>query len=505
MSSEVAVNHHQQQQELQQNHSQQTHQLEQHQTNSNPSSHTLAPASSPRSNTMATTSSSNHPVNHQVPGISSAITAATAAQAAAAAAAAGRDMKNFSDLEINELLGLIPDEYTAEQQAEEAAAAATAAANAASALGKGVHHSVTVTTNAVLSNSAVGATGRSSGIRRILGPNSEGQQNVSTGNDGSAELTGQDAHIAAQEAQLRSERKRSREKQRRNDVNKQFAELTEVLKNIEREAQEVGRNDDAYGSVSTMMAIAASTGPTNRVDLIARTIVHLERLNRTAKKQRLEIASVRDQLEHTKKAGEDMAEKLKDVMFNQQRQFNSAAYAPFPHLSSSGTQAAPNPSPMTATSGMPQQQHLQQQMPMMMMPMMMPQSTAQAPAPSGAPAGAPGPAGAQGVATMQQQQPQQQFMMVMHPGGQMTLAGQPMQQLMQPMAAVQQQPTAQQQVQQQVHQQVQQQQHQSYVQQQQPMQQQQQIAPAAQAPAGQGSSSGGGGGSNIGENFAHAA
>jgi hypothetical protein len=325
-------------------------------------------------------------------------------------------------------------------------------------------------------------------------------------------------------------------------VNNKFSELTEVLKNIEREAQEMGRNDDDYGSVSTMMAIAASTGPTNRVDLIARIIVHLERLNRTAKKQRLEIATLREQLEHTKKAGEEMAEKLKDIMFNQQRQF-STGYAPFPQLASSGTLSAPTlttPAPgmssMAATSGVSQQNLQRQvskrykstifrlllfgsfysncslfifhfciimlQMPMMMMPMMMPQSANQAPGPSGPPAGAPGPTGAPGVAPMQQQ-PQQQFMMVMHPGGQMTMAGQPMQQMMQPIAAVQQQqhPAAQQQHQ---VQQQQQQQHQAYVQQQQPMQQQQQpIAPATQqALAGQGSSSGG---SSTGETFAHAA
>jgi hypothetical protein len=194
--------------------------------------------------------------------------------------------------------------------------------------------------------------------------NPDGKPPDGGANGGTAEEKAQDAHIAAQEAQLRSERKRSREKQRRNDVNRQFTELTEVLKNIEREAQEVGRNDDAYGSVSTMMAIAASTGPTNRVDLIARTIVHLERLNRTAKKQRLEIASLREQLEHTKKAGEEMAEKLKDVMFNQQRQFSTAAYAPFPQLASAGAPVAPTApgmSHMAAPSGVPQQQHLQQQ------------------------------------------------------------------------------------------------------------------------------------------------
>merc|ERR1712194_56037 len=133
------------------------------------------------------------------------------------------------------------------------------------------------------------------------------------GNEDTKNMTSMELHIAQQEAQVRSERKRSREKQRRNDVNKQFQELTEVLKQIEREAQEMGRGDDSYGSLSTMMAIAASTGPTNRVDLIARTIVHLERLNRTAKKQKIEINQLREQLESTKKSGEDMAENRKEL------------------------------------------------------------------------------------------------------------------------------------------------------------------------------------------------
>lgn len=452
---------------------------------------------------MTSTSTLNHPIP------SSALTTATAAQAAAAAV--GREMKNFSDTEINELLGLIPDEYTAQQEAEEAAAA-IAAANAASALGKGVHHSVTATATAVPPESSVGnRTPASTLLASTLTEEQETNAGVNGGST-SVEQKAKDPHITAQEAQLRSERKRSREKQRRNDVNKQFTELTEVLKNIEREAQEVGRNDDAYGSVSTMMAIATSTGPTNRVDLIARTIIHLERLNRTAKKQRLEIASLRQRLEHTKKTGEEMAEKLKDVMFDQQRQFSTAAYAPFPHLTPPSAQAAPVPtasvsrmSSMPATNVLQQQQHLQQQMPMMMMPMMMHQSTSQAPNTSVAPVGASGSAGAPGVAAIQQ--PQQQFVMVMHPGGQMTMAGQPIQQIIQPVAAIPQQQQQQQQpaVQQQ-HQIQQQHQQQTHVQQQQQQvqQQHQPIAPATQSKATQGSSIGGVG-SNMGENFAHAA
>ncbi|VEU41635.1 unnamed protein product [Pseudo-nitzschia multistriata] len=447
----------------------------------------LAPAP-PAGRAAPTSTAGTHPAQE----ITSAVTAATAAQAAAVAAAAGRDMKNFSDIEINELLGLIPDEYTAEQEAEEAAA--TAAANAAMALGKGVHHNVTATTLSVPSNILRASSTNATDLKQ-----SRGTKNGNTSIQGKS----QDDHIAAQEAQLRSERKRSREKQRRNDVNRQFAELTEVLKNIEREAQEMGRNDDAYGSVSTMMAIAASTGPTNRVDLIARTIVHLERLNRTAKKQRLEISSLQEQLERTKKSGEDMAEKLKDVMFNQQRQFTTSTFPPYPNMTRQpvtaveGTQAAPAPgvNSVPTTNGLSSlpTSH-QQQMPVMMM--MMPPPTTQSPNTSSVSTGAPGPA------TMQHQ-PQQQFMMVMpHPGSQVSMPMQPVQHMMQTMPTTHQHQHQQQQQQQpqpvvQRQQQVQAPiaQQQIYVQQQ---QQQQPVGPTTQRCRGKGSS-------GAGENLAHAA
>jgi len=124
----------------------------------------------------------------------------------------------------------------------------------------------------------------------------------------------------AEEAQVRLMQKRKREKQQRNDVNCQFAKLLELLKLIEREAEEIGRQNEeenenysssagCYASVSTIMALSASTGPTNRVDLIARTIIHLEHLNRTAKKQQAEIEELSNILEQTKqqRAREEVA------------------------------------------------------------------------------------------------------------------------------------------------------------------------------------------------------
>ena len=99
-------------------------------------------------------------------------------------------------------------------------------------------------------------------------------------------------------AQTRSERKRTREKQRRSDVNKQFADLTQLIRHIESE--------ESAGDELATSRLAFS--PTNRVDLIARTIVHLERLRESNKKRKVEVDNLQKQLEESKKAGEETAE-----------------------------------------------------------------------------------------------------------------------------------------------------------------------------------------------------
>ncbi len=124
----------------------------------------------------------------------------------------------------------------------------------------------------------------------------------------SVDRTSDDVEDGAK-AQARSERKRSREKQRRSDVNRQFADLTGLLKQIEAEEAE----ED-----NTVARLAFS--PTNRVDMIARTITHLERLRAINKRRKLEVESLQQQLDQAKKAGEDTAAKLKEVMFNQPSQ-----------------------------------------------------------------------------------------------------------------------------------------------------------------------------------------
>ena len=156
--------------------------------------------------------------------------------------------------------------------------------------------------------------------------------------------------------EVRSERKRSREKQRRTDVNKQFNELTDVIKRIETDEQknqqdiivreqerdkeyqrqrqqttqhgddETTTEEDGSSSNKRLKPTSPSTSSsvmsscvlppfsaTNRVDLIARTIAHLERLARVTNKQRSDINSLEEQLTVSKKAGEDTASKLKQA------------------------------------------------------------------------------------------------------------------------------------------------------------------------------------------------
>lgn len=105
--------------------------------------------------------------------------------------------------------------------------------------------------------------------------------------------------------QARTERKRSREKQRRSDVNRQFADLSQLLRRIESE--EEGR---------TSLPLS-SAGPTNRVDLIARTINIMERTHELSKKRKTEIASLQKQLEDSQKMAEDTAARLKEATLYQ--------------------------------------------------------------------------------------------------------------------------------------------------------------------------------------------
>lgn len=129
-----------------------------------------------------------------------------------------------------------------------------------------------------------------------------------THNDGSHHDSIDGTGISADSrAQARSERKRSREKQRREDVNKYFGDLTQLLRKVEA--------DDDDGSKWIPIP---TVGPTNRVDLISRTIVVLERVHKVSMQRKQEIEDLNKQLEDMKKIAEDTTARLKEATMYQQ-------------------------------------------------------------------------------------------------------------------------------------------------------------------------------------------
>jgi hypothetical protein len=157
--------------------------------------------------------------------------------------------------------------------------------------------------SARLRSSSMGEPGSMLGVH---GDESKAEFGTSDG-DGAGSGFGEMEEEDGEKAQARSERKRSREKKRRSDVNKQFGELTQVLKKIESEESS---GDEL---VASRLSFPSAT---NRVDLIARTIAHLESLHRSNKRRKLENESLQKQLEEAKKAGEETAAKLKEACFN---------------------------------------------------------------------------------------------------------------------------------------------------------------------------------------------
>lgn len=117
----------------------------------------------------------------------------------------------------------------------------------------------------------------------------------------------------------RSERKRNREKQRRTDVNAQFAALTSLLRRVEAEDLESDADteeddDDSADpdnktkkrkkcSLSVIGALGQGS-PSNRVDLIARTITVMDRLHELSAKRRTEVRKLKKQLKTTKTTDE---------------------------------------------------------------------------------------------------------------------------------------------------------------------------------------------------------
>jgi len=199
-------------------------------------------------------------------------------------------------------------------------------------------------------------------------------------------------------ALARSERKRSREKQRRLDVNKQFTDLTKLVAQIEQEERE-----------EDPTVFRQSFSATNRADLIARAISHMERLRDVNKRRKLENDNLQQQLQESQKAGEDIAAKYKEAL-----------------CKNNGMMMMPQPNKPV----------------MMMVPMMMPSNTAQGMTQFGMQgmgamnqfmmpqAFMPQPAAAPTAAAVPQQQQQQQLQPQQH--SQAPSQAQPTQQQLQP-------------------------------------------------------------------------
>jgi hypothetical protein len=109
----------------------------------------------------------------------------------------------------------------------------------------------------------------------------------------------------ATRCRARIERKRSREKERRNEVNKQMQELTDVLKCIEdEENNRAAARNSKNGNGTSNPRPFPSFSPTNRVELIGRTVAHLERLWELSKEQEVEIKKLQQKLEEQAKVSD---------------------------------------------------------------------------------------------------------------------------------------------------------------------------------------------------------
>lgn len=171
-------------------------------------------------------------------------------------------------------------------------------------------------------------------------------------------------------ALARTERKRSREKQRRSDVNKQFAELTSLLRRIEAEDPDETRHLPAYS-------------PSNRVDLMSRTVQLLTSLFENNKKRKLKVMDLEKQLEEARKAGEETAQKLKESMMAPQSMGNNKVMMMVPMMIGGDNtpmmmqpwpmqMPCPSPAPSADSGPIAAQQQPAMMMPFGMMPQMMP-------------------------------------------------------------------------------------------------------------------------------------
>lgn len=147
------------------------------------------------------------------------------------------------------------------------------------------------------------------------------------------------------ETVARTERKRSREKQRRLDVNKQFTELSTTVRQIECEMEEY--------RAPTMFS------PSNRADLIAHTVSLLSALHEMNQKKNADIQNLQEELQRVKLVSEETAAKLKESMLAPQNLGNNKVLMMVPMMISNDNAAnnganvpLPNGAAPAASSGM---------------------------------------------------------------------------------------------------------------------------------------------------------
>jgi len=185
---------------------------------------------------------------------------------------------------------------------------ANANANAASSPPSSSTHittaaSVTSSESATRNRSSAAAASSTSASAYVHGDYSANGDNLDDDNlDSNTDLSEE------MKAQIRSERKRTREKQRRSDVNSQFASLTELLKRVEGYDldSDVSDDDDETETKKRKISSVAviNVTPSNRVDLIARTIAVMDRLHQVNRTLRRNVKGLRKTL-HKVKLGSD--------------------------------------------------------------------------------------------------------------------------------------------------------------------------------------------------------
>jgi len=99
-------------------------------------------------------------------------------------------------------------------------------------------------------------------------------------------------HDEEDKARVRSERKRTREKQRRLDVNKQFSDLTILLEKINADTN----FDDDCRTKPIVMSSSMS-----RNDLVSRTISVLNRIHSENRKKKRKVSEIKTELDELKK------------------------------------------------------------------------------------------------------------------------------------------------------------------------------------------------------------